>query len=146
MESEDRGSSGHRWQSHRELDSLICSMRFVEQQDGEAGLGGGAVETLKCNSKRGEYEYVGEGGADDRAIDSNRTVRRTVVRRWVQDVRASLRGRPLFALFTVVNLVNYMDRGVRSKMAEDNASAVLLTSSKPSLVQTIMQRTHHGCS
>eukprot|EP00903_Cladosiphon_okamuranus_P014241 g13230.t1 len=87
-------------------------MRFDEQQGGEAGLGAGAVDTLKCNNiKKDEYEYVGQGQGDERATESNRTVRRTV-RRWVQDVHSSLRGRPLFALFTIVNLFNYMDRGV----------------------------------
>lgn len=79
-------------------------MRCDEQQAGEGGFGAGAVETLKCNSKD---EYISEAVGDEKAR-SNRTVRR-----WVQDARASLRGRPLFALFTVVNLVNYMDRGVR---------------------------------
>ena len=87
-------------------------MRCDEQRAGEAGLGAGGavVETLKCNSNN-RGEYIGIGG-DDGATESNRTVRRSV-RRWVQDARASLRGRPLFALFTAVNLVNYMDRGVR---------------------------------
>lgn len=79
-------------------------MRCDERQAGEAGAGAGVLGTLKCN--RDEYEYIGQ--ADDKATESNRTVRR-----WVQDTRTSLRGRPLFALFTVVNLVNYMDRGVR---------------------------------
>ena len=80
-------------------------MRYDGQQAGEAGLGAGAAGTLKYNS---EGEYISQGVGDERATESNRTVRR-----WVQDARASLRGRPLFALFTVVNLVNYMDRGVR---------------------------------
>eukprot|EP00752_Nemacystus_decipiens_P005091 g4620.t1 len=88
-------------------------MRCDEQRAGEAGLGAGAVETiLKCD--KGEYISYAAGDDDARAPESNRTVRRSLRRslRWVQDARASLRGRPLFALFTVVNLVNYMDRGV----------------------------------
>lgn len=32
---------------------------------------------------------------------------------WIGDARASLRGRRLFTLFAVVNLFNYLDRGVR---------------------------------
>ncbi len=37
------------------------------------------------------------------------------VRRWIRDARSSLRGRRLYTLFTVVNLLNYMDRGVRER-------------------------------
>lgn len=84
-------------------------MRCDEPYAGAAGAG--ARETLKCNSKD---EYIGQVDDDVMAMatESNRTVRR-----WVQDARASLRGRPLFALFTVVNLVNYMDRGVRGVLS-----------------------------
>lgn len=32
---------------------------------------------------------------------------------WVEEMRSSLRGRRLFALFALVHFVNYMDRGVR---------------------------------
>lgn len=32
--------------------------------------------------------------------------------RWIDELRESLRGRRLFTLFALVNLVNYVDRGV----------------------------------
>lgn len=37
---------------------------------------------------------------------------------WVQEARDSLRGRRLFTLLAVVNLVNYLDRGVRDCRVE----------------------------
>lgn len=38
--------------------------------------------------------------------------------RWADEARASLRGRRLFTLFAVVNLVNYLDRGVSDNNRE----------------------------
>lgn len=84
-------------------------MRCDEQQAGEAGAGSGSLETWLKSKDQDEYVgQVNQHQVDHKATESNRTVRR-----WVQDARASLRGRTLFALFTVVNMVNYMDRGVR---------------------------------
>lgn len=56
----------------------------------------------QSNERGRNYEY---GAARGRAWAAG-------VARWVEDLRASLRGRRLFTLFAVVNLVNYLDRGV----------------------------------
>lgn len=55
-------------------------------------------------------------GDDDGAVGAGARVSGWVgtFLRWIEELRASLRGRRLFTLFALVNLVNYLDRGVSS--------------------------------
>lgn len=91
-------------------------MRYDDHQAGEAA---NALEKdLKCGGTGcADFDRVNVN-VTDRATSTNRD--RTLHGRWtgrcvgwVGDARASLRGRRLFTLFAVVNLVNYLDRGVR---------------------------------
>lgn len=95
-------------------------------------------QDLKCGGKAGGYvgtDYIEQVVVTDGAADTNPTRTRTHNRNlnrnrtklggewkrtwrwlgwgWIGDARATLRGRRLFTLFAVVNLVNYLDRGVR---------------------------------
>lgn len=55
-------------------------------------------------------------GDDDDAVGAGARVSGWVGMcwRWTEELRESLRGRRLFTLFALVNLVNYLDRGVSS--------------------------------
>lgn len=68
-----------------------------------------------------EFNYasingVGDDMADDARIDVDFGRRGGLTQRcfrWSDELRQTLRGRRLFTLFALVNLVNYIDRGVR---------------------------------
>lgn len=62
-----------------------------------------------------EFEVRDNGHLDNKGASG---VRRWMEHwaRWGNELRASLRGRRLFTLFALVNLVNYLDRGVRKNV------------------------------
>lgn len=81
------------------------NLRGVSADDGE----GDDASTLALPIELPESDPTHRGGRSDatrgRAWAAG-------VARWGEELRASLRGRRLFTLFAVVNLVNYLDRGV----------------------------------
>lgn len=88
-------------------------MRYDGHQAGEAA----DADAVEKELLRG-----GTGRADRAAVSSSRLRGRVeggwertwrwLAWGWAGEARASLRGRRLFTLFAVVNLINYLDRGV----------------------------------